>query len=133
MNCASAKHTPRLWEQLGTIIYRTGHDGAVICQMVEPFGRYIEAKPLELGSKGWDLQMANAQLIVTAVNSHADLLEACEAALAYDVAILGRAAKGEYDLLTEGGAITEGEDLDQLYDNWISKAKAAIAKVKAEQ
>ncbi len=55
------------------------------------------------------------------------LREACEAALRYDEGICGRAARGEVDLLGTGAGIAEGVDLDTLYDDWISKAKAALA------
>ena len=55
------------------------------------------------------------------------LTEACEAALRYDEGICGRAARGEVDLLGTGAGIAEGVDLDTLYDDWISKAKAALA------
>ena len=55
---------------------------------------------------------------------YAALLEANRAALAYNDSILGRAATGNYDLQAQG-AIAEGQDLDTLYDDWMSKAKTA--------
>lgn len=60
----------------------------------------------------------------------ADLLAACEAALRYDESILGQAARGNVDLLNTGLGVAEGEDLDSLYEDWMSKAHAAIAKTK---
>lgn len=77
----------------------------------------------------------DAQLIAAAPETKAQrdaLLVACKAALAYDQSIVGRAARGEVDLLRRGGGISYGCDLDGLYDDWISKAKAAIAMTKGE-
>lgn len=51
--------------------------------------------------------------------------EACLAALKYDDSIAGRAIRGEYDLAGEGG-MASGEDLDSLYHDWITKARAAL-------
>lgn len=54
-----------------------------------------------------------------------DLLEACRAAMAYDDAIQSCANKpGAMSTL----CTVHGETLDTLYDAWISKARAAIAK-----
>ena len=62
----------------------------------------------------------------------ADLVEAAEAAIRYDESIAGRATRGEYDLSGSGYGVAEGEDLDALYLDWITKAKAAIAKAGKE-
>lgn len=60
-----------------------------------------------------------------------DLLEACEAAMQYDQSIMGRAARGEVDLLESGAGVAEGDDLDTLYLDWMTKAWAAVAKARA--
>lgn len=59
-----------------------------------------------------------------------DLLEACKAAVRYDESIAGRAARGQVNLLETGG-VAEGQDLDALYNDWIGKARAAIAAARA--
>lgn len=56
------------------------------------------------------------------------LREVCEAAVRYDESILGRAARGEVDLLKCGSGVADGEDLDALYLDWISKARAALTR-----
>lgn len=50
------------------------------------------------------------------------LLAACEAAIAYDVAIQQEAVKGQ--------SWVEGEGLDALYEKWITLARAALKKAK---
>ena len=62
-----------------------------------------------------------------------DLLSACQAALAYDQSILGRAARGEVDLLADGGGVATGDDLDRLYAAMVGAARAAIAKATGGQ
>lgn len=58
----------------------------------------------------------------------ARLREACLAAIRYDDSICGRAARGEYDLRESGGGIATGDDLDALYEDWINKARAVLAR-----
>lgn len=60
------------------------------------------------------------------------LYEACLAALRYDRSIIGKAVRGEYDLRKDGHGVTEGEDLDNLYLDWMTKARAAVATVAGE-
>ena len=64
-------NTKEQWVQTGSIIVAYGKDGAVICNMAEPNpeSSMVEFAPLKIGSSGWDLQMANAEVIVTAVNA----------------------------------------------------------------
>ena len=57
-----------------------------------------------------------------------ELVELVTASLLYDQSIAGRATRGEFDF-TESGVITEGEDLDTLYLNWMLKAKSILAKI----
>ena len=63
-------YTKGEWKQQGTLIWSDCGDdsgkSAVICILGEPYPRFVEYKPLELHSKGWDLQMANAHLIAAA-------------------------------------------------------------------
>lgn len=51
---------------------------------------------------------------------------ACQAALTYDRAIFRRGQDNEITESLARGAIAQGEDLDALYDNWITKARAAL-------
>lgn len=62
----------------------------------------------------------------------AKAVDACQAAIRYDDSIFGRAARGEVNLLESGAGIAEGKDLDALYDDWISKANAALAAYREE-
>ena len=70
------KHTETPWKQSANMIVRYGEDGAIICQMSEPFAQYVEHRELGIGSKHWDYQMNNAQFIITACNYHDRLIEA---------------------------------------------------------
>lgn len=56
----------------------------------------------------------------------AKMIEACQAALAYDKAINKRAGDGDCIKLDVEGAIAEGADLDGLYMDWMTKARAAL-------
>jgi hypothetical protein len=75
-------------------------------------------------------RQANAALIVRTANAHDALVAACEAALRYDAGICGRAARGEVDLIESGGGVAAGDDLDALYLDWVTKARAALARAK---
>jgi hypothetical protein len=57
----------------------------------------------------------------------ARLRKACEAGLAYDAAIFRRGQDGDVESLARG-AIAMGDDLDALYDSWISAIHAALAE-----
>jgi hypothetical protein len=52
------------------------------------------------------------------------LLSVCKAAIAYDAAIQRYAEKGQ--------SWVDGDDLDTLYEDWITKAREAIADAEAE-
>lgn len=54
------------------------------------------------------------------------LIRACEAVERYDSSIAGRATRGEVSLKEGGGGIAEGEDLDRLYLDMVSKTRAAL-------
>ena len=56
-----------------------------------------------------------------------EMLEACEAATKYDNAI--RLCADDPDKMSSY-CTAEGEDLDRLYLDWITKARNAIAKVR---
>ena len=91
-------------------IIAEGIDDAVVCMM------------------GHDMPEvdANARLIAAAP----ELLGACQAAIAYDKAIRGRAQAGDFEKLDPRGAIAEGVDLDTLYEEWITLSMCAIAKAE---
>ena len=59
------------------------------------------------------------------LEAHEELLQACHKAIAYDRAI--RACANDPAKMTAYGT-AEGDDLDDLYDAWITAARAAIAK-----
>ncbi len=55
------------------------------------------------------------------------LTAACKAAVRYDESICGAAARGEVDLRENGGGVSTGDELDALYEDWMEKARAALA------
>ena len=59
------------WEQTGKLILSYGEEGSMICEMIEPYPEsgLVEAKELKIDSKGWKLQMGNANLIVKMQNA----------------------------------------------------------------
>ncbi len=61
-----------------------------------------------------------------------ELLAACKAALRYDASICGAAARGEVKYTDGDVAYADTEEPDALYMDWISKAKAAIAKAEGD-
>lgn len=82
-----AKHTKLPWELRSNIPYSTagftifsgrGEENRTICRL--PYGNTIPA-PTEESDPRCAENAANARLIVTAVNSHGELLAACKAAL----------------------------------------------------
>lgn len=84
-------------------------------------------------------QLADHRKTVAAANAAArlrasapELLAACDAAIAYDVAIQKYARNGRIDLRQDGSGIATGDDLDALYDAWVSAARAAIKKARGE-
>lgn len=54
------------------------------------------------------------------------ILAACDAALAYDAAIQRRVIDGTVNIIDTGGGVAMGDDLDELYADWITKSRAAI-------
>ena len=75
----------------------------------------------------------DADFIVRACNAHYDLVAACDAALAYKEALGRRVVNGSISIIETGGAVAMGDDLDSLFDEWLSKAKKALAKAKGDK
>lgn len=73
--------------------------------------------------------IATAAFLAHAGNCHAELMEAAKAAVAYDQAIesCGNNPNGMASFCT-----AEGADLDALYLDWRTKARAALAKARSE-
>ena len=71
----------------------------------------------------------NAAFIVQACNSHDDLVAACKAAIAYDNAIRNSANDPEK---MASFCTAQGDDLDSLYESWISLSRAALKRAKGE-
>jgi hypothetical protein len=117
-------HTPGPWA-VREIPKDKHHTFDGFFRVVDATGRHIATVPTNTvyGLAEGD-GINNANLIAACP----DLLAACEAAIQYDEGILGRAARGEVDLRESGGGVATGEDLDALYNDWITKARAAIAK-----
>jgi hypothetical protein len=64
------------------MIWKTGADGGAVAIMADPECENSgDIKPVTIHSQRWDEAMANIDLIVTAVNSHAALIEALEETL----------------------------------------------------
>ncbi len=63
-----------------------------------------------------------------------ELVSACLAAVKYDEAIRGRAHEGSVEPLSmdPSRAFAEGHDLDELYEDWMTKARAALKKAGVE-
>ena len=72
---------------------------------------------------------ADAAFIVQACNSHDDLVAACKAAIAYDNAIRNSANDPEK---MASFCTAQGDDLDSLYESWISLSRAALKRAKWE-
>jgi hypothetical protein len=79
------------------------------------------------GRQCWQDRCENAYVEASVAKR---LTAACEAALRYDDAIAGRAARGEVDLRDAGGGVATGDDLDALYFDWMEKAREAVAKAR---
>jgi len=116
----NAEHTPGPWVANGTEVHMLPEDGS-------------------LGG-GFDIRHCpkphhNARRIVDCINACEginpdavpSLLEAAMAAVQYDKAIRLSANNPEK---MSSFCTAEGDDLDSLYDNWMKKSRAAIAKSK---
>ena len=75
------EHTPTPWETSGMTVVHFGEDGAVICNMAEPFPKdgTTTFEPIRLDSKGWKLQEANAKFICLACNNFKPMKKALQA------------------------------------------------------
>jgi hypothetical protein len=117
-----SKFTPGPWH-VGTQGYWHSHTGrAGVHYWIES----LPGCPIPMDSAASAEAEPNARLIAASP----DLLAACRAVLRYDGSILGRAARGEVDLLEKGGAVASGDDLDELYNAMVDAARAAIAKAE---
>ena len=114
---SESKHTP------GRLVV-----GPLPGQIMSEDGRLVANCSIFPGTFNED--RANAEHIVRTWNAHDELLEACKAALAYDKAIRGKAAAGDFSELNPRGALAEGVDLDALYESWISLSMMAVAKAE---
>ncbi len=65
-------------------------------------------------------------------SENAELRTACEAAIRYADAISKRVVDGSINIIATGGAVAMGDDLDELFDDWIAKSRAAIAKATGD-
>ena len=76
-------------------------------------------------------EIAELELRLAAVTAERNaLLAACEAGVRYDAAIASCA--NDPDKMASY-CTAQGEDLDALYFDWLNRARAAIAAVKAAQ
>jgi hypothetical protein len=117
----AAKHTPGPWE-----VCRWETKRIVIRPVYPTPGCTTGFAPLAVvgGDKRTVTEagkQANARLIAAAP----ELLEAAEAALLYDEAL--RSCRNDPREMASF-CTAQGDDLDALYDDWIKKSRAAIAK-----
>lgn len=87
-----------------------------LSQWLTQYAERAHVAPAEAG------KMREAAGIVTRAR------EACEAAVGYDAAIRRRASSGRFTRLADGGGSARGDDLDALYDDWITKARRALGE-----
>ncbi len=124
-----AQHTPGPWTHESSESLRGDPEAQIPewCDRVIAGGPADEVIAMSCGPVVRGTQLANARLIAAAP----ELLAAALAARAYDRAIAARGFAGDVKKV-EGlpGAIAEGDDLDELYLDWQTKADAAIAKAE---
>jgi hypothetical protein len=123
MTTESNEPTPGPWECGGEarIALTFDREANVFPPDAEKTGGYQYGGPVAVVSVSDDAGgLANAHLISAAP----DLLAACEAALRYDEAIRRHASKGQ--------SWVDGDDLDALYEDWIDKSRAAVARARGE-
>lgn len=75
------------------------------------------------GCAGYGISAVWASRIVLAANAHHRLIAAAEAAIAYDDAI--RSCGNDPDKMTSFQT-AQGDDLDSLYLDWMTKARSAL-------
>jgi hypothetical protein len=109
--------TPGPWsyEMPDEVVVRAP-DGGRLAQL-----SFLRGRHGTLGRRDTDEVIANARLIAAAT----DLLEAAEAALAYDAEIQGCA--NDPDRMASH-CTAQGQTLDDLYERWIALSRAALAK-----
>ena len=116
-----SKHTPGPWRHYAGMVVRFGENGANICELSEPRAvAVVEHKRCRLGSPNRDEAQANARLIAAAP----ELLEACNAVLAHDLATCEKGATPEEKLQWFHKHMQEEPDIRQ-------QVRAAIAKATA--
>lgn len=85
----------------------------------------IAERPAHSGGKRQAQVDADIRLMAAAK----DLFQAAQAAIAYDAAI----EQSANDPAAMSSFCTvQGDNLDALYDDWVSKARAAISKARGE-
>ena len=68
---SEVRHTELPWERCGSLIWRTGENGGAVCQIVDPECKDSrDIKPMSIGSKRFLEAVKNAELILSACNSH---------------------------------------------------------------
>ena len=113
------KHTPVPWQVGARYVLNEG-------ALIQTKDGWCVAEASNGLPGGFEETLANEALIAAAP----ELLGACQAAIAYDKAIRGRAQAGDFEKLDPRGAIAEGVDLDTLYEEWITLSMCAIAKAE---
>jgi hypothetical protein len=99
------------FKQNGTLIHDADH---FICQLLDG-SSWSSAKPLNVGDPNWKLMMEYAAFIVTACNSHWELLEACK---------VMRQAMTDYEMDVDECPPQRHVDMMRLADRAIAKAGA---------
>lgn len=112
-------HTPGPWR---VAMYLGGAWTVTSSPLSEPRGG--EIVEVVYGPNG-GTSKANARLIAAAP----ELYAACEAAIAYDDAI---AACGNDPRQMSSFCTAQGDTLDSLYEDWIRKSTAALARARGE-
>src|SRR5690349_1448428 len=120
---AETKHTPLPWQarEHGTFVYNV-HGNVCACGDPHASG-YVSYTEPEIGSQYLSEAVANAALIVRAVNCHADLLAAARGLANAAASLSFREAEIRETVGNTNWAVL-------LY--WIAQARAAIAKAEAQ-
>lgn len=103
------------------------HDGLQLMHKLHDFDEWIAPFPGREHHADWCAAVTHpdARLIAAAP----ELYAACEAAIAYDDAI---AACGNDPRQMSSFCTAQGDTLDSLYEDWIRKSTAALARARGE-